>query len=55
MSDNVERRAQCEVRSKEGRRCSLRAGHPTGPMYSFFTDFEGHIWEERKVDDEDKW
>jgi len=24
--------------------CILAAGHPAGPEYSFFTDFQGHIW-----------
>lgn len=43
-----------EVRSPEPRcahtsplgRCRLVAGHPEGPMFGFFTDFDGHLYDD---------
>lgn len=25
--------------------CTLRAGHPEGPQFDWFTDYQGHMWE----------
>lgn len=36
---------RCERTGPLGR-CKLAAGHPVGPMYDFFTDYQGHLYDE---------